>query len=714
VPHKSGNVYVYDSPRQASVDYDIPPSRYKPATNGRLARSSPVPPMTVLADRSGCDYDVPPAFTQHTDVYDSPPTTSSSLGWNSPRGGVGGGGESSFYDVPSSLSGFESDKISLSNRSSVLSMLSTDSRSSLASGRSGSSPATSARSSIDIAASHEIYDIPRPSADRSVAPPSKMPLQCAKYVGPRDSVLDDYAVPRDSSSTCESRSSFSTPKDDEGEIYDTPKSVMRREYDNPVYDVPPIALNATPSLTIDASQSVSPNVRCHSSDRGTNDEPSSGADRQLAALRDTVAGAVERFLRFAGDADVRQQQQQLGKDSLLWYQQLTSSGAALLTSLRQLIQHGEGLARLETDSPRRDGIRGHCEILNRIFSDVSAHLDQLLVVVQQQCDEPATCNLRNIAELVRSVASVPTTVDDLCSLLRSQSMACPLTSKNGAPEAADVAFNAESGTCSLVSRGLPPPPVLPKPVKTAQPAKVDITERPLPPPPTTAEVSAMNATNKGGKKYVVISNDKAADYDYVLIAEEAEQEQQRLDRTESSLLAATPSSTAANGSSSPIVAVPNDVVLCAANGTVGDASRRILNDADRELIVFYEAQVRAHVAVVEAAVADFCRYASACGSADLSPETFVQRSKLVVLAAHKLVYVGDSIARHVADGVVCDRVAAAANELCDQLKVVVTATKEAALLSPHNAVLRLRAIESVKAAAAACCLLNNVLASLVS
>ena len=137
--------------------------------------------------------------------------------------------------------------------------------------------------------------------------------------------------------------------------------------------------------------------------------------------------------------------------------------------------------------------------------------------------------------------------------------------------------------------------------------------------------------------------------------------------------------------------------------------------ADRELIAFYEGQVRAHVAVVEAAVADFCRYASSCGgSGDMSPEIFVQRGKLVVLAAHKLVYVGDTIARHVADGVVCGRVAAAANELCDQLKIVVTATKEAALLSPHNAVLRLRAIESVKAAAAACRTLSNVLGSYVS
>jgi len=152
-----------------------------------------------------------------------------------------------------------------------------------------------------------------------------------------------------------------------------------------------------------------------------------------------------------------------------------------------------------------------------------------------------------------------------------------------------------------------------------------------------------------------------------------------------------------------------DLNQCRANGSSG--AGLALNDSDRELVVFYEAQVRAHAAVVENAVFDFCRYASSCGSADLSPDVFVQRGKLVVLAAHKLVYVGDSVARHVANTTVCNQVATAANNLCDRLKVVVTATKEAAILSPHNAVLRLRAVESVKAAAAACTVLGDVMAS---
>lgn len=62
-----------------------------------------------------------------------------------------------------------------------------------------------------------------------------------------------------------------------------------------------------------------------------------------------------------------------------------------------------------------------------------------------------------------------------------------------------------------------------------------------------------------------------------------------------------------------------------------------------------------------------------------TPKEFVLRSKFVILAAHKLVYVADAIARNLADPSRYNDVAEAANDLCNVLKVAVNATKEAAL-----------------------------------
>jgi len=67
-------------------------------------------------------------------------------------------------------------------------------------------------------------------------------------------------------------------------------------------------------------------------------------------------------------------------------------------------------------------------------------------------------------------------------------------------------------------------------------------------------------------------------------------------------------------------------------------------------------------------------------------DAFIRRSRFVVLAAHRLVYDGDVIARHVADQSVGDRIAAAANELCNQLQLVVMATGNVALATGDNQV----------------------------
>jgi len=77
------------------------------------------------------------------------------------------------------------------------------------------------------------------------------------------------------------------------------------------------------------------------------------------------------------------------------------------------------------------------------------------------------------------------------------------------------------------------------------------------------------------------------------------------------------------------------------------ASAAPLNNDDRELSAFYETQIDAHAADVDAST------------------------------AHRIVYVGDIIARHVTNQSVGDRIAAAVNELYSQLKLVAMTSRNA-------------------------------------
>ena len=87
--------------------------------------------------------------------------------------------------------------------------------------------------------------------------------------------------------------------------------------------------------------------------------------------------------------------------------------------------------------------------------------------------------------------------------------------------------------------------------------------------------------------------------------------------------------------------------MSSARRTDPHTSAAPLNNDDRERSAFYATQIDALVAGVGAST------------------------------AHRLVYVGDIIARHVTDQSVGDRIATAANELCSQLKLVAMTSRNA-------------------------------------
>ena len=103
-----------------------------------------------------------------------------------------------------------------------------------------------------------------------------------------------------------------------------------------------------------------------------------------------------------------------------------------------------------------------------------------------------------------------------------------------------------------------------------------------------------------------------------------------------------------------------------------------LTQNDRIILTFYARQVETHTTILVNAIETFLKSIEE----RQTPKTFVAYSKFVVLAAHKLVYIGDTLTRHLVHDNIRNDVMNHAYTLCELLKVTVTATKKAALEFP--------------------------------
>lgn len=105
---------------------------------------------------------------------------------------------------------------------------------------------------------------------------------------------------------------------------------------------------------------------------------------------------------------------------------------------------------------------------------------------------------------------------------------------------------------------------------------------------------------------------------------------------------------------------------------------------DRQLLCFYYDQCETHyISLLNAIDALF-----SCVSSAQPPRIFVAHSKFVILSAHKLVFIGDTLIRQVASQDIRNKVMNSSNQLCEQLKTIVIATKTAALHYPSTTALQ--------------------------
>uniref|UniRef100_A0A0R3RGV9 CAS family C-terminal domain-containing protein n=1 Tax=Elaeophora elaphi TaxID=1147741 RepID=A0A0R3RGV9_9BILA len=99
-----------------------------------------------------------------------------------------------------------------------------------------------------------------------------------------------------------------------------------------------------------------------------------------------------------------------------------------------------------------------------------------------------------------------------------------------------------------------------------------------------------------------------------------------------------------------------------------------LSNDDRQLIEFYSPQLDAHTEFLSKAIEEFLTVIEE----QMPPHEFVQKGKLIILTAHKLIYMADTIAECISSGDVSKEVKRAADRLLDVLKTCVQATKHAA------------------------------------
>ncbi|XP_040288255.1 enhancer of filamentation 1 [Bufo bufo] len=108
------------------------------------------------------------------------------------------------------------------------------------------------------------------------------------------------------------------------------------------------------------------------------------------------------------------------------------------------------------------------------------------------------------------------------------------------------------------------------------------------------------------------------------------------------------------------------------------AENSTLTPQDKQLLSFYSDQCETLFISLLNSIDAFFN----CMSTAQPPRIFVAHSKFVILSAHKLVFIGDTLSRQVSTKEICHRLMNSSNQLCELLKNIVLATKMAALNYP--------------------------------
>ncbi|XP_035274699.1 breast cancer anti-estrogen resistance protein 1 isoform X2 [Anguilla anguilla] len=659
VPTRVGQMYVYETGKNEQDEYDVP--------------RHPPPSQDI--------YDVPPTRAQYNQqVYDTPPMVV--------KGPPSRDGGQEIYDTPPSV---EKNQLLSQQTSQVYDF-----------------PPSVSKDVPDLPPREETYDVP-PHFAKLKKGPEGQPFQ--------EAILEDvYDVPPPPL-TGKRRPEGPAPFGQE--IYDIPASLRKGGvserpqdvYDFPrerpaggddggdyVYDVPPQVVRDPASedlavsfkrLSASSTGSNRSNLSSSSLDLVPVKEPSSSssASTSSSSAASSLGGRLNLDLDQAMERLVRLQQGVEGSVSLLM--SFVSGGwrtpeqlEANLPAIRQAAERVKGAVRDLLDFAR-GAVANAAQATDRTLQ---AKLGRQVAKMEEGYQ-----GLLRHSQALDGAGWAPGALlgpcpggDDLDRLVMCA---------RGVPDDTKQLASFLHGNASLLfkrtKQQLPLPPVPgDQPAnnnngpayQSAGPERGNIQSRPLPSPPKfTAEEESPD------RPYETTEEGWMEDYDYVHLQgkEEFEKNQKQLlekgnimrqNKTQLEQQQLKQFERLEQEVSRPI---NNDL----SNWTPPShhtASRGKLSAGDRQLLLFYSEQCESNITTLTNAVDAF--YSSI--NNNQPPKIFVAHSKFVILSAHKLVFIGDTLSRQAKSPEVRARVAQHSNALCDKLKDIVVSTKTAALQYP--------------------------------
>uniref|UniRef100_A0A671M051 Breast cancer anti-estrogen resistance protein 1 n=1 Tax=Sinocyclocheilus anshuiensis TaxID=1608454 RepID=A0A671M051_9TELE len=626
VPTRIGQVYVYDTGKNEQDEYDVP--RHLPPTQDI--------------------YDVPPTRTQYNQqVYDAPP-----MAMKGPPSRDG----QEIYDTPPSV-----DKSQLHYQQAVYDI-----------------PPSVSKDVPDGTVREETYDVPPHFAKMKSLENQNQAYLSQIPGGPEPPIPEDvYDVPPPQ---------LIGKRQPEGqEIYDIPASLRKGGpqdhhpadvYDFPrerpageesadyVYDVPPQVVHdaaATEELTVSfkrLSASSTGSTRSNLSTSSLDMVPvreSSGPGRLLLLDLDQ---AMERLSRH--------QQAVESSVSLLmsfisgnWRSptQMESNLPAIRqavdrirVAVRDLLEFARGAvanATQATDRTLQTKLSKQVQKMEEAFQGLvrySQALDTLGWSPAALMAPSTGTGGDDLDRLVMCARGVPDDTKQLASFLHGNaSLLFKRTNKqqqlplSPVPHTGDVLGQLTNNNISAYQSGTP--------------ERANIQSRPLPSPP---KFSPEEETPD--RPYETTEEGWMEDYDYVhLQLKQFERLEQEVSRP-----------------------INSDISGWTPPSQYPQTPRSKLCMGDRQLLLFYMEQCEANITTLTNAIDAF--YSSI--NNNQPPKIFVAHSKFVILSAHKLVFIGDTLSRQAKSPEVRTRVAQHSNTLCEKLKDIVVSTKTAALQYP--------------------------------
>ncbi|XP_068459480.1 breast cancer anti-estrogen resistance protein 1 isoform X1 [Clinocottus analis] len=669
VPTRVGQVYVYDTVKPDQDEYDVLP-RHQPSSQHDI-------------------YDVPPARQQYnTQVYDTPPMVV-----KGPSSGQ------DIYDTPAS-----SDK---SSHQTVYDF----------------PPSVSKDVPDSQPIREETYDVPPHFAKLKPAPPGQYGrLNSADDVDDEPPIPEDvYDVPPPILTDKRYRGDRGGVAPPPQDIYDIPASLRtgghahdvydfpREREEKGVYDVPPQVVRDAQSSGEDLPSSFK---RLSASSTGSTRSNHSASSLDMVPVRDTSSSSGPAPGSAPGKPLLLDLEQAMERLSRL--QQAVESSVSLMMSF--IAGNWRSPAHLEGNLPAihqaadrvRSAVRDFLEFARGAVANAAQATDRSLqsklgrqVGKMEEVFQSLIRHSQGLDAVAWShaaLAAPPPGGDDLDRLIMTA---------RGIPDDAKQLASFLHGNASLLfkrsnrqQQQLPLPPI---PGETGGHVtgsgsgtyqggeRGSIQSRPLPSPP---KFTAAEEEDGVDRPYETTEEGWMEDYDYVhlqgkeefeknqrqllekgnIIRHKTQLEQQQLKQFER--LEQEVSRPINNDMTGWVPSPQHPAGHQPAHNGAPPCSK--LGPGDRQLLLFYQEQCEQNVTAVTNAIDAFF---TAVGS-NQPPKIFVAHSKFVILSAHKLVFIGDTLSRQAKSPDVRAHVAQSSNALCEKLKDIVVSTKTAALQYP--------------------------------